>query len=207
MTDDILEVKALKEQLEKEIIEQSSAITELNKQLNYCRHVSNPSSISIKNKNTSINLKNDLYRFAGMHCVKFDNPIVIEFSAGDKVASNSLFSIEILQTDDQYKLGKWVMPMSIDLNNILSKYSLDSPKNLKKLLKSCKHYIDCYIYRRKQYYDLKVMYNRNFSSIYYLVNNYESNGSHSMVLMVLIQGTLTYERNVYIFVFRIFLKM
>lgn len=174
MTADILEAKALKEKLEKEIIEQSSAITALNKQLNYCRHVLNSSSISIKYKNTSINVKKDLYRFAGMHCVKFDNPIVIEFSAGDKVASNSLFSIEILQIDDQFKLGKWVMPMSFDLNNILSKYPLDNPKNLKKLLKCCKHYIDCYIYRRKQYYDLKVMYNRNIFSIY-LVNNYESN--------------------------------
>ncbi|KAF7388724.1 hypothetical protein HZH68_012666 [Vespula germanica] len=153
--DDILEAKALKEQLEKEIMEQSSAITRLNKQLDCCRHVLNPSSISIKNQNTSINLKNDLYRFAGIHCVKSDMAIVTEFSAGDKVTNNSLFSIEILQINDQYKLGKWVMPLSIDLNDILSKYPLDNPKNLKPFLKCCKHYIDCYIYRRKQYYDLK----------------------------------------------------
>ncbi|XP_035738010.1 protein PFC0760c-like isoform X1 [Vespa mandarinia] len=152
---DILEVKALKEQLEKEIIEQSLTTTGLNKQLDYCRHVLKSSSISIKNKYTNINLRNDLYRFAGIYCVKSDKPIVIEFSAGDKVTSNSLFSIEILQIDNQYKLGKWVMPLSIDLNDILSKYPLDNPNNLKSFLKSCKHYIDCYTYRRKQYYDLK----------------------------------------------------
>ncbi|KAL2714404.1 myb-like protein X isoform X2 [Vespula squamosa] len=153
--DDILEAKALKEQLEKEIIEQSSAITRLNKQLDCCRNVLNPSLISIKDKNTSIILKNDLYRFSGIHCVKSDKPIVIEFSAGNKVTNDSIFSIEILQIDGQYKIGKWVMPLSIDLNDILSKYPLGNSKNLKPFLKCCKHYIDCYIYRRKQYYDLK----------------------------------------------------
>ncbi|XP_015188069.1 PREDICTED: uncharacterized protein LOC107072551 [Polistes dominula] len=103
----------------------------------------------------SINLNIDLYRFSGMQCIKMNNISIFEFSTGVNVTKDNLFCVEIVNTDDNLKLGKWVMPPSTDMEDILSEFPLDKHTNLKSFLKCCKQHVNCYSDRQEQYNNLK----------------------------------------------------
>lgn len=154
--DKIEETSLLKKKLEKDIMKESGNIKISQKQLDKYEHTLNVSSNAFDNiPNTSIHLKIDLYRFFGMRCVKMNNIKVFEFSTGRKVTNDNLFCVEILTTDDNLKLGKWVMPFSTDMEDILSEYPLDKNTDLKSFLKCCKQHVNCYSYRQEQYNNLK----------------------------------------------------
>ncbi|XP_014601428.1 PREDICTED: putative uncharacterized protein DDB_G0289963 [Polistes canadensis] len=80
---------------------------------------------------------------------------VFAFSTGEKITNDNLFCVEILTTGNNLKLGKWVMPPSTDMKDILSEFPLDKNKNLKSFLKCCKQHVNCYSYRQEQYNNLK----------------------------------------------------
>ncbi|KAI4484147.1 hypothetical protein M0804_007603 [Polistes exclamans] len=154
--DEIEETLLLKKKLEKDIIKKSDTIKILQKQLDKHGHAFNLSSNGIDNTPyTSIHLKKDLYRFSGIQCVKMSNIKVFAFSTGEKVTNDNLFCVEILTTGNNLKLGKWVMPPSTDMKDILSEFPLDTNKNLKSFLKCCKQHVNCYSYRQEQYNNLK----------------------------------------------------
>lgn len=117
-------------------------------------------SHSGKPPNVEVDLQNELYAFAGFHCAKFRrNEIVFNFTSSratdEERRDNDTHAVQILMKDKKGELGKWVMPMSIDMNYILSKRPLDNLKNLTAFTKSCKHNIDCYAARQEQFLSLK----------------------------------------------------
>ncbi|KAK2587653.1 hypothetical protein KPH14_003773 [Odynerus spinipes] len=140
-------------QLENDIAYQNSVLVELKKQLNSYNHAADLSHCS--EPDTIIDIKEDLYIFAGIHCVQLEAGYVFQFSTGCKITANDIYCVEILKTGSRYKLGRWVMPMSIHLKDMVLQYPLHSLKNFKPFLNCCKHHIDCYASRREQYYQLK----------------------------------------------------
>ncbi|XP_033191382.2 uncharacterized protein LOC117157442 [Bombus vancouverensis nearcticus] len=100
----------------------------------------------------NLQLESELYRYSGFHCVKFSKQEhVFNFSPLNKYDKNNVFAVQIL--NDQHKgiLGKWVMPMGIDLQDVICDFPILELKNVPHFLKICKQYIDCYFIRQEQY--------------------------------------------------------
>lgn len=107
--------------------------------------------------NVGVDLQNDLYNFAGLRCVKFRrDEIVFNFTSTSERQKKDIYAIQIFIKDRKGHLGKWILPMSIDVNDMLTKIPIDKLENLSPFLKSCKHDIDCYIVRQEQFLSLKV---------------------------------------------------
>ncbi|KYN35927.1 hypothetical protein ALC56_09718 [Trachymyrmex septentrionalis] len=106
--------------------------------------------------NVKVTLKNDLYRFAGFRCVKFQkNESVFNFTSTNEKQTDNTQAVQIFVKDGKTELGKWVMPVSININNILSKTPIDKLKKLSTFIKNCKHNVDCYTARQEQFLSLK----------------------------------------------------
>ncbi|XP_029175475.1 uncharacterized protein LOC114943920 [Nylanderia fulva] len=106
--------------------------------------------------NVEVDLQNELYNFAGFHCAKFRrDEIVFNFKPTSKYQKNDTYAIQIFIKNGKGELGKWVMPMSFDVNDMLSKIPIDKTKNIGPFLKSCQHNIDCYVARQDQFLSLK----------------------------------------------------
>ncbi|EGI59156.1 PREDICTED: uncharacterized protein LOC105152183 [Acromyrmex echinatior] len=106
--------------------------------------------------NVKVALKNDLYRFAGFRCVKFrKNESVFNFTSTNEKQTDNTQAVQIFVQDGKAKLGKWIMPVSIDIKNILSKTPIDKLKKLTAFIKNCKHNVDCYTSRQEQFLSLK----------------------------------------------------
>lgn len=106
--------------------------------------------------NVEVDLQNDLYNFAGLRCVKFRrDEIIFNFTSTSERQKKDIYAIQIFIKDRKGHLGKWILPMSIDVNDMLTKIPIDKLENLSPFLKSCKHDIDCYIIRQEQFLSLK----------------------------------------------------
>lgn len=105
----------------------------------------------------NIQLECQLYRYSGFHCVKFSkDEYVFNFSSLSKYDKGSVYAVQILNNQDVGALGSWIMPMSIDLKDLVSEIPISKLKNVPRFLKTCKHYVDCYIIRHEQYVKLQV---------------------------------------------------
>ncbi|XP_011866539.1 PREDICTED: uncharacterized protein LOC105561296 [Vollenhovia emeryi] len=106
--------------------------------------------------NVDVDLQSDLYRFAGFRCIKFQrNELVFSFTSTNGEQRDNAHAVQIFVKDGKGNLGKWVMPMSIDMNDILSETPIDQLKNVTAFIKNCKHNADCYAVRREQFLSLK----------------------------------------------------
>ncbi|XP_012531955.1 uncharacterized protein LOC105834201 [Monomorium pharaonis] len=115
-----------------------------------------PSGISSTQQNAQVDLQTDMYRFAGFHCIKFRrDEFIFNFTSTNGERKDNTYAIQIFIKDKKAHLGKWVMPMSIDMNYLLSKTPIDNLKNLPAFIKSCKHNVDCYTERQEQFLSLK----------------------------------------------------
>lgn len=107
--------------------------------------------------NIKAQLQNDLYKFAGFHCVKFRrSEVIFNFMSTNEQQKDNTYAVQIFIKDGKCSLGKWVMPMSIDMNQILIKIPIDKLRNLTAFIKCCKHNINCYAIRHEQFLSLKV---------------------------------------------------
>lgn len=122
--------------------------------------------------NVQTELCYELYRFVGLRCREFveSSRLVFEIcSTEQNVTENDVYAVEILINENgRGKLGKWVLPMSIDVQEILSKYPINN-LNIKHFVKTCKHHVDCYFCRLKQFKELQVIKERpvNITKIKY----------------------------------------
>ncbi|XP_077276045.1 uncharacterized protein LOC143904923 [Temnothorax americanus] len=106
--------------------------------------------------NVEVDLQDDLYRFAGFRCVKFRrDEIIFNFTSTNEKQKDNTHAVQIFIKDGKGSLGKWVMPMSIDINYILSKTPVDQLKNLTAFIKNCKRNVDCYTARQEQFLSLQ----------------------------------------------------
>lgn len=159
---------AEKEKLLRDIKELKCIIEQCERELNTVRfanveeHISKLQSLEIPSyprvlPNVEVDLQNDLYNFAGLRCVKFRrDEVIFNFTSTSEHQKKDIYAIQIFIKDRKGHLGKWIMPMSIDMNDMLTKVPIDKLENLTSFIKSCKHDIDCYIVRQGQFLSLKV---------------------------------------------------
>ncbi|EZA57296.1 hypothetical protein DMN91_002763 [Ooceraea biroi] len=106
--------------------------------------------------NVEVDLQNDLYRFAGLQCAQYRRQeLIFNFNSMKEQWEDSIYALQIFLKNGKASLGKWVMPMSIDMNHLLTQTPIDDMKNLTSFLKNCKHNIDCYGVRQEQFLSLK----------------------------------------------------
>lgn len=104
-----------------------------------------------------------LFQLAGMHCTKFDeNEYVFSFGVLDNNISVDTYAVQIVNVSKDPKVGKYVMPDGVDMDRILLETPLVNATDLKPFLANCKHRIDCYINRVKQYNELQLIVNELF---------------------------------------------
>ncbi|XP_066600612.1 uncharacterized protein [Prorops nasuta] len=58
--------------------------------------------------------------------------------------NNETFVVEIIKTKEMWTIGKWFMPPSIDMKQLISQYSLNEFTSLLTFLKHLKFHIECY---------------------------------------------------------------
>ncbi|XP_014486239.1 PREDICTED: uncharacterized protein LOC106750421 isoform X2 [Dinoponera quadriceps] len=98
----------------------------------------------------------DFYRFAGIRYTRCDSTFVFEMSGTDKVTRSGLYAVEILTDNNGCgKLGRWALPMSVDVQKILLQHPIDDLNNMRQFVKSTKHHVDCYVCRAKQLEELQ----------------------------------------------------
>ncbi|XP_066599334.1 uncharacterized protein [Prorops nasuta] len=92
----------------------------------------------ILNKGTEIQM--ELFHYTGLSCKKFKgSDFVFEFNC-----NNETFVVEIIKTKEMWTIGKWVMPPSIDMKQLISQYSLNEFTSLLTFIKHLKFHIECY---------------------------------------------------------------
>ncbi|XP_046827436.1 uncharacterized protein LOC124427980 [Vespa crabro] len=108
------------------------------------------------NQDVSTNVNYELYRYSGLYCVhSARNEYLIGFNSSWKEQKQNLFAIQLLKRGKKIQIGKWVMPMSVDINQLLSEVSLNTIYNIIPFVQNCKHHCNCYIFRLQQYQELK----------------------------------------------------
>lgn len=110
--------------------------------------------------NVNLQLKSELYRYSGFYCVKFsEEEYIFNFSPLSKYDKKNIFAVQILNNQKNGTLGKWVMPMGIDLNDLTSDFPITELRKIPHFLKICKQHIDSYFIRQTQYITLMVYIN------------------------------------------------
>ncbi|KAG6798812.1 hypothetical protein HZU73_05615 [Apis mellifera caucasica] len=102
--------------------------------------------------NINLQLKSELHRYSGFYCVKFsEEEYIFNFSPLSKYDRKNIFAVQILNNQKKGTLGKWVMPMGIDLNDLTFDFPITELRKIPHFLKICKQHIDSYFIRQTQY--------------------------------------------------------
>ncbi|XP_043249147.1 uncharacterized protein LOC122395550 [Colletes gigas] len=105
----------------------------------------------------NIELELELFRYAGVYCVEFsEKECVFNLSASNKYEKKSTYVVQILNANGERRLGKWIMPESIDLHTLISKFPINETKYIPQFIRICKHYVNCYFLRHEQCHALMV---------------------------------------------------
>lgn len=155
---------AEKIKLEKEIEDLKLTIKQLQQKLNITKLINMKKISTSKSKdnltvtsNMPMNTDYEMWRYSGLYCMQStDNGYVIGFNSSWKGQKQNLFVTELLKQDDKINIGKWVMPMSVDINQLLSEVPLDTMNNVIPFVKNCKRHCDCYMFRLQEYQAFKV---------------------------------------------------
>ncbi|KAL0134253.1 hypothetical protein PUN28_001209 [Cardiocondyla obscurior] len=106
--------------------------------------------------NVEYDLQTDLYRFAGFWCVKSQrHELIFNFTSSNKEQKDYTYAVQIFIENKKSTLGKWVMPMSINMDQLLSETPIKEPKDLISFVKNCKHHVACYTVRQEQFLSLQ----------------------------------------------------
>ena len=103
--------------------------------------------------------RQELYKLAGIECKNLTKTeYIFNFLLLKKDGPVENFSVQIFNKDGQASLGKWIMPMSINMKNILAETPFDRVRSIIPFVKNCRRHIDCYAERRLQYEELKASF-------------------------------------------------
>lgn len=123
--------------------------------------------------NVNLQLKSELYRYSGFYCVKFsEEEYIFNFSPLNKYDRKNIFAVQILNDQKKGILGKWIMPMSIDLNDLTSDFPITELRKIPHFLKTCKQHIDSYFIRQTQYNTLMVYIYIYFLNLFFYIKKY-----------------------------------
>lgn len=102
-------------------------------------------------------INHELYQYSGIYCVAFEaHRYEFEFKTGCKYDDVKTYSVQILIVDGKKTLGKCILPISIDIDELIETTPLSDPRNISVLLKKCRHQILCHTMRLEQFHSLKV---------------------------------------------------
>ncbi|XP_019883176.1 uncharacterized protein LOC109610002 [Camponotus floridanus] len=98
----------------------------------------------------------DFYKLTGIRCVKLERKSSFVFEmCSNKTDKKENYMVEILIDDHgRALLGDSKLPAPVNVEEILSKYPIDV-SNITRFLNSCKHYVETYVCRKKQFTDLE----------------------------------------------------
>ncbi|XP_033224858.1 uncharacterized protein LOC117177896 [Belonocnema kinseyi] len=104
----------------------------------------------------SFSVKNELFNFAGIQCIKsFKDEYIFHFFAKGEGNKSCVYSVQFFNVDNKGEIGKYVMPKFMDIELILKETPLDNITYAVQFIRNCKHYIDCYHNRMDQFITLK----------------------------------------------------
>ncbi|XP_076296795.1 uncharacterized protein LOC143217011 [Lasioglossum baleicum] len=103
----------------------------------------------------NVELELELFRFAGFRCLQFtEQEFVFNLSPSNKYDKEYIYGVQVLYKDTKWSLGKWTMPMSIDLEDVVGQFS-NNIRDVPNFVRTCRHYVDCYFIRCEQFKALK----------------------------------------------------
>ncbi|XP_017878792.1 uncharacterized protein LOC108624185 [Ceratina calcarata] len=109
----------------------------------------------------NILLEHQLRELSGFSCAKFTrDEHVFHLSCSNKSSKKDMYAVQIINTKGKWSLGKWTMPMGIDLDYLVSQNPINEVKNIPRFLKLCKLHLDAYCMRHEQYIALKDIVSR-----------------------------------------------
>ncbi|XP_015587989.1 uncharacterized protein LOC107264346 [Cephus cinctus] len=105
--------------------------------------------------NGEIDLQNDLYRYMGLYCTRFSESYTFKFITTSISTKNDVNTVHIINENGVGKLGKSIMPFSIDMNEILQETPIEDMSNIPLFLRNCKRKLHYHYFRMKQYQDFE----------------------------------------------------
>ncbi|KAI4501535.1 hypothetical protein M0802_003412 [Mischocyttarus mexicanus] len=104
----------------------------------------------------NLNLNHDLYKFSGLYCAHNTNTqcVIVIHSLWEHQKKN-LFAIEFIKRNKKIQVGKWVMPISVDIKQLLIEVPLNTIEDIIPFARNCKQHVDCYLMRLQQYKKFK----------------------------------------------------
>lgn len=106
-------------------------------------------------RDVNAKLQNELYRYAGLSCVSFaEERYTFRLSPSGRSERENAYAVQILSKNGKGSLGKWVLPMSIDMDQLITRIPITLLNNIPSFLKTCKHLVDCYFLRQQQFQTL-----------------------------------------------------
>lgn len=152
-----------RKKLEKEIEDLKDLVKQLQEKLKTVRlnnikeGINNQNTVADTNKQVvPINLNHELYRYSGLYCAHTTaTKHVIGFSLFWEQQKENLYAIEFVKLNRKIQIGKWVMPMSVDIKQLSSEVTLDTIADIVPFARNCKLHVDCYMMRLQQYQQFK----------------------------------------------------
>lgn len=150
--------------LEKEIEDLKLTIKQLRQKLKTVKR-NNMKEISISKDKDNLTVTRDvltntnyeLWTYSGLYGIQStDNRYIIGFNSSWKEQKQNLFIIEFHKQENNIKIGKWIMPMSVGITQLLSEVPLNKMNRIIPFVENCKHHCNCYMFRLQQYQVFKV---------------------------------------------------
>ncbi|XP_015113190.1 uncharacterized protein LOC107038542 [Diachasma alloeum] len=111
---------------------------------------------SYKLKNLDYILQHELYKFSGLYCTKFTkHEYIFNFSPFSSTKSDSLYTVQFFTDSGKGTMGRYIMPSSGMMENILADSPIDNVTGLILFFRNCKRHLDCYVDRKEQYEELR----------------------------------------------------
>ncbi|KAK2581268.1 hypothetical protein KPH14_008058 [Odynerus spinipes] len=152
LSEDASSIKIIK--LEKEIEDLENTVKQLKAKLNAVKF--DDEGLTESNDAGPTDIKLELYKYSGLYCtVANKSEQVIAFNSASREQQENQCAIQFLKEGRKMKTGKWVMPMSVDINQLKNEIPLNNIRNLLHFVKNSKHYVDCYQSRSQQFQELK----------------------------------------------------
>ncbi|XP_011309064.1 uncharacterized protein [Fopius arisanus] len=111
---------------------------------------------SYRLKNVDCLLQYELYKLSGLYCAKFTkHEYIFNFSPFSTIKNGSLYTLQFFTENGSGRIGKYIMPSSGILENILQDTPIDKLTGLIPFFRNCKRHLDCYVDRKEQFEKLK----------------------------------------------------
>lgn len=150
---EVNDLKRIAEQLKMQLHTNQHASSNDNENKN--SHESDQDRNSSNEEDSLLQIHLELYKFCGMYCMHASsNELVVGFNSS-LTKESPRYAVQFLKNEQHVQTGKWVMPMSVNMEQLKSEVLLDTVQSIIPFIKNCKHHIDCHDSRSRQYQELQ----------------------------------------------------